>query len=136
MKAGIFYGPHDIRVEEVPDPTIQNATDAVVKITYTCICGSDLWYYRGIAEMKPGTRIGHEFMGEVIAIGDDVKNVKVGDVVVGPFWWCDGTCPECKVGMSIACRNGGGWGQHGTYGCQAEQLRVPFADANLFAVPE
>lgn len=136
MKAGIFYGPRDIRVEDVPDPIIETSTDAVVKITYTCICGSDLWWYRDITERKVGAQIGHEFMGEVIKVGNEVKNVKVGDVVVGPFFWCDGTCPQCKKGMSSACLNGGSWGTKGTTGCQAEQLRVPFADANLFIIPK
>jgi threonine dehydrogenase-like Zn-dependent dehydrogenase len=136
MKAGIFYGPHDIRVEEVPDPKIQKSTDAIVKITYTCICGSDLWWYRGILKRDVGAPIGHEFMGEIIAVGDNVSNVKVGELVVGPFFWCDGTCIECKKGMSSQCLNGGSWGNKGTGGCQAEQLRVPFADANLFAIPK
>ncbi|HUD44962.1 MAG TPA: zinc-dependent alcohol dehydrogenase family protein [Patescibacteria group bacterium] len=136
MKAGIFYGPHDIRVEEVADPKIQNPKDAIVKITYTCICGSDLWWYRGITKRDAGGQIGHEFMGEVLAIGNDVKNVKIGDLVVGPFFWCDGTCAECKKKMSSACLNGGSWGTKGTTGCQAEQLRVPYADANLFTIPK
>jgi threonine dehydrogenase-like Zn-dependent dehydrogenase len=136
MKAGIFKGVHNVTVEEVPDPKIEKPTDAIVKITYTCICGSDLWWYRGISERKPGGQIGHEFMGEIIAVGDDVKNVKVGDLTVGPFFWCDGTCPQCKKGMSSACLNGGSWGTKGTTGCQAEQLRVPFADANLFTIPK
>src|SRR4051812_8191486 len=114
MKAGIFYGPRDIRVEEVPDPVIENPTDAVVKITYTCICGSDLWWYRGISKRDGGTRIGHEFMGEVIAIGTNVTKVNVGDLVVGPFFWCDGTCPLCKRGWSSACINGASWGNKGT----------------------
>lgn len=136
MKAGMFYGPHDIRVEEVPDPIIEIPTDAIVKITYTCICGSDLWWYRGITKRQTATPIGHEFMGEVIKVGKSVKNVKAGDLVVGPFFWCDGRCPECKKGMSSQCLNGGSWGTKGTTGCQAEQLRVPFADANLFAFPK
>lgn len=136
MKAGIFYGPHDIRVEEVPDPIIEIPTDAIVKITYTCICGSDLWWYRGITKRQPGGQIGHEFMGEVIKVGDGVTKVKVGDLVVGPFFWCDGSCPECKKGMSSQCLNGASWGNKGTTGCQAEQLRVPFADANLFPFPK
>jgi threonine dehydrogenase-like Zn-dependent dehydrogenase len=136
MKAGVFYGPLDIRVEEVADPIIQVSTDAVVKITYTCICGSDLWWYRGITKRDTGGQIGHEFMGEVIKVGNEVKNVKIGDMVVGPFFWCDGTCPLCKKGMSSACLNGGSWGTNGTRGCQAEQLRVPFADANLFTIPK
>lgn len=136
MKAGRFYGLHDIRVEDVPDPTIEKPTDAILKITYTCICGSDLWWYRGILKRDVGAPIGHEFMGEVISVGDSVSKVAVGDLVVGPFFWCDGTCPECKKGMSSHCLNGGSWGTKGTAGCQAEQLRVPFADANLFVIPK
>lgn len=136
MKAGIFYGPHDIRVDEVPDPKIQKSTDVILKITYTCICGSDLWWYRGIVKRDAGAPVGHEFMGEVIKVGDNVKNIKVGDVTVGPFFWCDGTCPECKKGMTSQCINGGSWGNKGTGGCQAEQLRVPFADTNLFVLPK
>lgn len=136
MQAGIFYGPHDIRIEEVPDPKIENSTDAIVKITYTCICGSDLWWYRGIKKRDVNAPVGHEFMGEVIAKGDEVKNINVGDLVVGPFFWCDGTCPQCIKGMSSQCLNGGSWGSKGTGGCQAEQLRVPFADANLFVIPQ
>lgn len=136
MKAGIFRGPHKITIEEVPDPKIKLPTDAILRITYTCICGSDLWWYRGVTEREAGGQIGHEFMGEVIKVGSKVKNVKVGDLAVGPFFWCDGTCPECKRGMSSACLNGGSWGTKGTTGCQAEQLRVPFADANLFIIPK
>jgi len=135
MKAASFNGPHNITVEEVPDPRITQPTDAVIKITYTCICGSDLWYYRGIVDHSKGP-IGHEFMGGVIAVGENVKKVTVGDLVVGPFFWCDGTCPQCKKGMSSACLNGGAWGTKGTTGCQAEKLRVPFADANLFSFPK
>jgi threonine dehydrogenase-like Zn-dependent dehydrogenase len=136
MKAGVFYAPHDIRVEEVDDPKIVDKTDAVVRITYTCICGSDLWWYRGITEREKGTTCGHEFMGEVVEVGSGVTKVKVGDLAVGPFFWCDGTCPECRKGMSSACLNGGSWGMKGTSGCQAEMLRVPFADANLFTIPK
>lgn len=136
MKAGIFYGPFDIRVEEVPDPQIQKPTDAIVKVTYTCICGSDLWWYRAVIGKEKGSRTGHEFMGDIIEVGNGVKKVKAGDLVVGPFAWCDGTCPLCKAGMSSECINGGGWGTDGMDGCQGEQLRVPFADANLFPVPK
>ena len=136
MKAGIFRGTRQITVEEVSDPIVELPTDAVVKITLTCICGSDLWWYRGITQRQAGEQIGHEFMGKVIKIGSGVKKVKVNDLVVGPFFWCDGTCPECKKGMSSQCLNGGSWGTKGTTGCQAEQLRVPVADANLFTIPK
>ncbi len=136
MKAGIFYGPFDVRVEEVPDPKIEHPTDAIVKITHTCICGSDLWWYRGITKKKVGSRTGHEFMGRIVEVGGDVKKIQVGDLVVGPFSWCDGTCYICKAGMSSACLHGGGWARNGMDGCQGEMLRVPFADANLFIVPK
>lgn len=136
MKAGVFYGPRDIRVEDVPDPKIRKQTDAIVKITYTCICGSDLWWYRGITEKEIPSRTGHEFMGEVIEVGRDVKKVKTGDQVVGPFIWCDGTCLLCKAGMSSECLNGGGWANGGMDGCQGEMLRVPLADGSLFPVPK
>lgn len=136
MKAGIFYGPRDIRVEEVPNPSLKYPTDAIVKITYTCICGSDLWWYRGITKRDKGSRIGHEFVGEVIAVGSGVERVKVGDSVVGPFFWCDGVCELCQKGLSSACVNGSSWGHRETQGCQAEKLWVPFADANLFVIPK
>lgn len=136
MKAGIFYGPHDVRVEEVPEPKIQKPTDAIVKITHACICGSDLWFYRGITPREKGAPVGHEFIGRVVKVGKGVKKIKTGDFVIGPFLWCDGTCALCKKGLSSACLNGGGWGRDGTGGCQAEMLRVPLADGSLFKVSE
>ena len=104
MKATIFYGPGDIRMEEVPDPVIQNPDEAIVRVTYSCICGSDLWPYRGLVQRQTPSRIGHEFMGVVEEVGDAVKNVHAGDLVVAPFVPVDGTCPECLAGMSSACR--------------------------------
>lgn len=136
MKAGIFYGPHDIRVEEVPDPSIQKPTDALVKVLLTCICGSDLWYYRGLSEKQKGSSTGHEFLGVVEQIGEDVSKVKAGDYVVAPFTDCDGTCPACRNGVSSACWNGRTWGNVGIDGGQGEKVRVPFADASLFPFPK
>lgn len=136
MKAGVFYGPRDIRIEEVPDPKIKNTTDAIVKITYTCICGSDLWYYRGLSDRKTGSRLGHELLGIVKEVGPEVKQIKKGDTVIAPFSWCDGTCPACQNGVSSACWNGATWGNKGTDGGQGEMTRVPFADASLFVVPK
>jgi threonine dehydrogenase-like Zn-dependent dehydrogenase len=137
MKAGIFNGKKDISVVEVPDPKIQNPDEAIVRVTYSCICGSDLWFYRGINKREVGTRIGHEFMGIVETIGEGVKNLAVGDFVVAPFTTCDGTCPECRVGMSIACRERHGWGSADGYdGGQGQKVRVPTADGTLFVIPK
>jgi len=113
MNATIFHGPGKIAVEVVPDPVIQHPDEAIVNVTYAAICGSDLWYYRGLSKLDIGGRIGHEFMGIVEAIGDDVTNVNVGDLVVAPFAVSDGTCPECKVGMTRFCRHGRFWGTGG-----------------------
>ena len=133
MKATIFQGPGKIEVREVPEPVIQNPDDGIVKVTYCCICGSDLWYYRGLTPLDPG-RIGHEFMGIVEAIGDGVKNIQVGDLVIAPFVASDGTCPECRVGMTRFCRNVRFWGTGGYDGGQGEKVRVPMADGTLFVV--
>ncbi len=135
MRAGIFYKKGDIRVEEVPDPKIIDPTDAIIRITYSCICGSDLWYYRGLSKHETG-RIGHEMLGIVEEVGDEVKKLKVGDIVVAPFAWCDMSCPACKNGISSACWHGGLWGMNHTDGCQGEKARAPFADGCLFVIPK
>ncbi|MGE5340179.1 MAG: zinc-binding dehydrogenase [Candidatus Omnitrophota bacterium] len=136
MKATIFQGPGKIEVQEVPDPVIQNPDEAIVKVTVCCICGSDLWPYRGLMAREAGSRIGHEFMGMVEAVGDGVKNIKVGDLVVAPFVASDGSCPECRVGMTIACRNRIDWGTQGYDAGQGEKVRVPMADGTLFVIPK
>ncbi len=136
MKAGIYYSPNDIRVENVPDPKLKNPTEAIIKVKYACICGSDLWSYRGIASKDKGQRIGHEFLGEVVETGSKVKKIKVGDLVLAPFWYCCGVCPECKNGISSSCRNGGAWGGNGYDGGQGEMIRAPFADSCLFVIPK
>ena len=136
MKAGTYYGPHDIRIEEVPNPRILAPTDALVKITHTCICGSDLWSYRGITPGEEGERTGHELMGIVEEVGSAVTKVKAGDLVVAPFDWADGTCPVCRKGMTSACWYGGIWGSQETDGGQGQKTRAPYADANLFVIPE
>jgi threonine dehydrogenase-like Zn-dependent dehydrogenase len=135
MKAAIFQGPGRIEVHDVPDPVIENPDEVIVKVSYCCICGSDLWMYRGIEPYEPGSRIGHEFMGIVESVGQDVKDVKVGDFVIAPFTASDGTCPECRVGMTTACRNGLMWGTKGYDGGQGQKVRVPMADGTLFVVP-
>jgi threonine dehydrogenase-like Zn-dependent dehydrogenase len=135
MKAAIFRGPRKIELEERPDPAIQNATDALVRIVRSCVCGSDLWPYRGIIERKIGNPIGHEFIGVVEDVGDGVKDIKKGDFVIAPFLYSDGTCPHCQIGMTANCMNGGGWGSDKTDGGQGEAVRVPLADGTLVKVP-
>lgn len=134
MKAAIFYGPGDIRVEKVPDPHIQNPKDAIVQVKYACICGSDLWPYRGLSERKKGSRIGHEFVGIVEEIGKKVSKIKKGDFVIAAFSRSCGVCPECKMAISSSCRNGGYWGIDGFDGGQGEMVRVPNANHMLIAV--
>lgn len=136
MKAGVYYAAQDIRVEEVPDPQIKDGRDVIVKVTYSCICGSDLWWYRGLSEREKGQRTGHEFIGVVEEIGSEVNRIKKGDLVIAPFKFSDGTCPECLAGATANCRHGGVWGGIGVDGGQGEKVRVPFADTTLSVVPE
>jgi threonine dehydrogenase-like Zn-dependent dehydrogenase len=130
VKATLIYGAGDVRVEDVPDPKVENPTDAVVRITHSCICGSDLWPYRSREATDDGGRIGHEFIGVVEETGSDVSRIQRGDLVVAPFFYADGTCEYCRAGLTSACPNGNAWGAH-TDGAQGEAARVPFADASL-----
>src|SRR2546423_7742683 len=106
MRAAIFNGPHSITVAERRDPAIAEPTDAVVRVVLSCVCGSDLWYYRGDSPFEPGP-IGHEFVGVVEDVGAEVRNVANGDLVVAPFAFSDGTCPHCRNGVTSACVIGG-----------------------------
>lgn len=135
MRATVYHGPRDIRVEEVPDATLREPTDALVRITHACICGSDLWPYRGELEIygRPG-RTGHEFMGVVEAVGADVRTVSVGRRVIAPFAYSDGTCAFCHAGLHTSCVIGGYWGGRGDGG-QGEAARVPLADGTLVPLP-
>lgn len=134
MRAAVFHGPGDIRVEDVPDPTIQEPTDAIIRITHTAICGSDLWFYRGQEEYEAGWRVGHEPMGVVEEVGCDVRHVKPGDHVLAPFAISDGTCEFCRKGLQTACVHGDFWAQE-MDGAQGEALRAPFADGTLVKIP-
>ncbi|MFJ4186829.1 zinc-dependent alcohol dehydrogenase family protein [Kitasatospora sp. NPDC089509] len=136
MRATVIHGPDDIRIEEVPDPVISRATDAVVRVVESCICGSDLWAYRGVASRAPGQRIGHEFLGIVEEVGSGVSGFAPGDFVVAPFVWSDGSCEFCREGLHTSCPEGGIWGQVGSDGGQGEAVRVPFADATLVKLPK
>jgi threonine dehydrogenase-like Zn-dependent dehydrogenase len=135
MRATAIYGPRDIRLDTVPDPVIKEPTDAVVRVVAACICGSDLWAYRGVATRQPGQRIGHEFVGVVEETGAAVGTVKTGDFVITPFVWADGTCAYCADGLYTSCPEGGFWGEPGSDGGQGEAVRVPYADATLVVVP-
>src|SRR5437667_897018 len=134
MRAAIYGGPYAIEVGERPDPVIESPTDAVVRVVLGCVCGSDLWYYRGESPHALGP-IGHEFIGVVEETGAEVRRVKRGTLVIAPFTFCDGTCPSCAAGWPSNCLNGGSFGNHGVDGGQGEAVRVPFADATLVKVP-
>jgi alcohol dehydrogenase len=135
MKAAIFKGPGTIAVEERPRPTVVEPTDAVVRVVLACVCGSDLWFYRGISEHSHGG-VGHEFVGVVDEVGSAVQTLAAGDFVIAPFAWSDGTCQNCQAGFHTACVHGGFFGQGAEGdGGQAEFVRVPQADGTLVRVP-
>jgi threonine dehydrogenase-like Zn-dependent dehydrogenase len=135
MRATVMYGVHDVRVETVPDATIVASTDALVRVTRACICGSDLWPYNSMPTSETGNRMGHEFIGVVESIGTDVRTVKKGDLVVAPFAWSDGTCDFCQQGLQTSCLHGGWWGGTTLDGGQGEAVRVPQADGTLVGLP-
>ena len=133
MRAAVFNEPRLITVAERPDAAIKEPTDAVVRVVLACVCGSDLWYYRGDSPFTPGP-IGHEFIGVVEDVGGEVRNVAKGDFVISPFAFSDGTCPHCRHGITSACSNGGFYPSNGDGG-QGEAVRVPLADGTLVNVP-
>jgi threonine dehydrogenase-like Zn-dependent dehydrogenase len=141
MRATVIHGPRDIRLEQAPDPQLSSTgRDAIVRVVAACVCGSDLWPYRGVTETKEPRRIGHEFVGVVEQIGDGVNTVKPGDFVIAPFYDCDMTCANCRNGVSPSCLAGNWWGRddrdgHFADGAQGELVRVPSADGSLVAVP-
>jgi len=134
MRAAIFRGPGAVELGERPDPVIQAPTDAIVRVVLACVCGSDLWYFRGASPHAVGS-IGHEFIGVVEETGADVDGVKVGDLVVAPFIYSDMTCPHCRNGSTISCVNGGNFGNGVIDGGQGEAVRVPLGGSTLVPVP-
>lgn len=141
MKATILHAPRDIRLDEVPDPTILAPTDAIVRVVAACVCGSDLWSYRGINEVTAPRAIGHELVGVVEEVGAQVRSMRVGDFVISPFTISDNTCPHCRVGMQSACVNLAYFGGEDRSGlpfgaAQAEYARIPLADGTLVALRE
>src|SRR3954463_12826428 len=135
MRATIMHEAHDVRIENVPDAAIQQPTDAVIRVTRACICGSDLWPYNGGPNVS-GQQMGHEAIGIVEAVGSDVHRIKRGQVVVMPFAYSDGSCMFCDEGLQTACVHGGFFGVGGEGGgAAAEARRVPLADGTLYALP-
>ena len=135
MKATVMYAAGDVRVEKVPDARLVEPTDALVRVTHACICGSDLWPYKKMERSDVGNRMGHEFIGLVEAVGADVRTVKRGDLVVAPFAWSDGTCVFCRQGLQTSCLHGGWWGGTELDGGQGEAVRIPQADGTLVVLP-
>jgi threonine dehydrogenase-like Zn-dependent dehydrogenase len=131
MKATVMYGPRDVRFEEVNDPKILKATDAIIKLSATCICGSDLWPYRGLQPNDGPAHMGHEYCGVVVEVGSEVRTVRPGHFVVGSFCISDNTCPHCQYGFQSSCVQ-----REFMTGAQAPYARVPLADGTLVATIE
>ncbi|HEY9165359.1 MAG TPA: zinc-dependent alcohol dehydrogenase family protein [Candidatus Kryptonia bacterium] len=130
MKATVLYGPRDVRFEEREDPKIIKPTDAIIRISATCVCGSDLWTYRGINLITQPTPFGHEYCGIVEEVGSAVKSIKAGQFVIGSFFASDNTCPHCRAGYQSSCEQ-----KELVAGAQAPFLRIPLADGTLVPTP-
>jgi threonine dehydrogenase-like Zn-dependent dehydrogenase len=135
MRATLMYGAGDVRVENVRDAHLIAKADALVRVTRAGICGSDLWPYKSMEPTETGRRMGHEFIGVVEDIGEDVRTLKVGDLVVSPFLWSDGSCVFCQEGLHSECLHGGRYGWDDVDGGQGEAVRVPQADGTLVVLP-
>ncbi|QCR20558.1 zinc-dependent alcohol dehydrogenase family protein [Agrococcus sp. SGAir0287] len=144
MRATIIHGERDVRVEDVPDPALRTGPDAtgrdaIVRVVAACVCGSDLWPYRGVRPIEEPRRIGHEFVGVIEEVGAAVRTMQPGDLVIAPFVISCGECANCRNGITTSCLHGGGWGSEGEEGFadagQGERVRVPLADGTLVVVP-
>ena len=131
MRGAVLYGPKDVRFEERPAPTIVQPTDAIVRIAAACVCGSDLWPYRGISPIERPTPMGHEYCGIVEEVGSAVKSIRPGQFVIGSFFASDNTCPICRAGYQTSCQH-----REAIAGAQAPVLRVPLADGTLVPTPD
>ena len=129
MLATVLHGPGDIRFEDVAEPKTLKPTDAIIKLAATCICGSDLWPYRGLQAQSEPQHMGHEYCGTVVEVGSDVKTIRRGQFVVGSFATSDNTCPHCKHGFQSSCEQ-----REFMTGAQASFARVPLADGTLVAL--
>jgi threonine dehydrogenase-like Zn-dependent dehydrogenase len=133
MRSVVMHAPGDVRVEERPDPRIEQPTDAIIRVTAACVCGSDLWPYRGVDKVEGPSPMGHEYVGVVREVGAEVTGIRPGQFVVGSFWASDNTCEICRAGYQSACVHRV---PMGSLGAQSEYLRVPLADGTLVATPE
>lgn len=133
MRATVMHKAHDVTIENVPDAAIQQPTDAVIRVTRACICGSDLWPYNGGPNVE-GQRMGHEAIGVVEDVGSDVQHIRRGQVVIMPFVDSDGTCLFCEEGLPSACVHRNFFGNGDLDGAQAEALRIPLADGTLYPI--
>ncbi|MEX5718172.1 zinc-dependent alcohol dehydrogenase family protein [Geodermatophilus maliterrae] len=133
MRGAVLHAPGDVRVEQRPDPTIEQPTDAVIRLAATCVCGSDLWPYRGIETVDGPAPMGHEYVGVVEEVGSDVRDIRPGQFVVGSFFASDNTCEICRAGYQSRCVHAELMGAIGT---QAEYARIPLADGTLVATPD
>src|SRR5437879_8084312 len=131
MRGAVLYGPRDVRFEDRETPKIVKPTDALIRIAATCVCGSDLWPYRGIQPVAQPTPMGHEYCGTVEEVGSAVTSIKPGQFVIGSFFASDNSCPNCQAGYQSSC-------QHAEFvgDAQAPLLRVPLADGTLVATPD
>jgi threonine dehydrogenase-like Zn-dependent dehydrogenase len=132
MRGAVLHAPGDVRVEERDDPKIVEPTDAILRLSATCVCGSDLWPYRGVEAVEGPSPMGHEYAGVVQEVGSQVARIKPGQFVVGSFWASDNSCELCRAGYQSACVQRE---PMGSFGAQAELLRVPLADGTLVATP-
>jgi threonine dehydrogenase-like Zn-dependent dehydrogenase len=130
MRGTILYGPRDVRFEECDVPRLIKPTDAIIRISATCVCGSDLWPYRGISPVSEPTPIGHEYCGIVEETGSEVRTIKPGQFVIGSFFVSDNTCPHCRAGYQSSCEH-----RESVGGARAPLLRLPFADGTLVTTP-
>jgi threonine dehydrogenase-like Zn-dependent dehydrogenase len=135
MRATVMYGAGDVRIETVPDAQLIEPTDALIRVTRAAICGSDLWPYKTMEPSQTGRIMGHEAIGVVETVGQDVHTLKAGDLVLMPFAFSDGTCLFCHEGLQTSCVHGGFFGNFEVPGAQAEAVRVPQADGTLFVLP-
>ncbi|WP_444948103.1 zinc-dependent alcohol dehydrogenase family protein [Micromonospora ureilytica] len=133
MRGAVMYAPGDVRVEDRPDPRIEQPTDAIIRLSATCVCGSDLWPYRGVEKLEGPTPMGHEYVGIVEDVGSQVTTIKPGQFVVGSFWASDNTCEICRAGYQSGCIHRV---LMGTIGSQSQYARVPLADGTLIATHE
>jgi threonine dehydrogenase-like Zn-dependent dehydrogenase len=131
MLGTILHGPHDVRCEEVPEPKILKPTDAIIRLSATCICGSDLWPFRGLNDIKAPMVMGHEYCGIVEEVGNAVSSVKPGQFVVGSFCISDNACPHCRFGFQSSCEQ-----REFMTGAQSPLARVPLADGTLVATDD